>query len=192
MVITPENDGDRASYPNIALSILVSSHEEIEPALLDDKLDLGIGFGELSPEDIQVMPLHVEHLALIASAQRSSVRKTVMTAAEAASIPLALLDSSFSIRRTVERYFRSKDLRPNIAVEANSILTLIELVRLTDLSTILPENVGGAGGLSIVRMDPAFEPRGAALLRRRNAYCSAAARAFIATTRQVVAKFAEG
>ncbi len=53
------------------------------------------------------------------------------------------------------------------------------------------ENVGGAGGLSIVRMDPAFEPRGAALLRRRNAYCSAAARAFIATTRQVVAKFAE-
>ncbi len=154
------------------------------------KLDLGIGFGDLSPEDIEVMPLHMERLALITSAKRSSVRRTAISAAEAASIPLALLDSSFSIRRTVERYFRSEDLRPHIVVEANSILTLIELVRLTDLATILPENVGGAG-LSTVRMNPPFEPRRAALLRRRNAYCSAAAKAFIETTRHVAAKFAD-
>ncbi len=72
-------------------------------------------------------------------------------------MPLALLDPSFSIRRTVERYFRNASLRPRIAVEANSISALIDLVRLTDLATILPENVGSAG-LSIVRMDPAFEP----------------------------------
>ncbi|WP_050424008.1 transcriptional regulator CynR [Bradyrhizobium tropiciagri] len=190
-LIGPVSRRFRASYPNIKLSILVSSHEEIEPALIDDRLDLGIGFGDLLSEDIEGILLHVERLALIVSAKRSSVRKTVVTAAEAASTPLALLDSSFSIRRTVERYFRHEDLRPQIAVEANSISTLLELVRMTDLATILPENVGGAS-LSTIKMNPAFEPRRAALLRRRNAYCSAAARAFIATTQRVAAEFAEG
>lgn len=190
-LIGPLSQRFRASYPGIALSIHVASHEEIEPALIDDRLDLGIGFGDLSPEDIEVIPLHMEHLALITNSRRSSMRKTVISAAEAASLPLALLDSSFSIRRTVEHYFRHEGLKPNIAVEANSIPALIELVRLTDLATILPENVGGSG-LRTVRIKPAFEPRRAALLRRRNAYCSAAARAFIETTRQVAARFTGG
>jgi LysR family cyn operon transcriptional activator len=189
-LIGPVSQRFRTSYPNITFSILVSSHEEIEPALIDDKLDLGIGFGDLPPEDIEVIPLHMERLALIVSAKQSSVRKTVISAAEVASTPLALLNSSFSIRRTIERYFRKQGFRPHIAVEANSISTLIELVRLADLATILPENVGGAG-LSTVKMEPAFEPRRAALLRRQNAYCSAAAKAFIATTRQVAAEFAD-
>jgi LysR family cyn operon transcriptional activator len=57
----------------------------------------------------------------------------------------------------------------------------LKLIRLTDLATILPENVGGTG-LSTIRMGTAFEPWRSALLRRRNAYCSAAAKAFIVMT----------
>lgn len=187
-LIGPVSQRFRASYPNISLYIFVSSHEEMEPALIDDKLDLGIGFGDLPSDDIEGIPLHMERLALVVSAKRSSVRKTVIAATEVASMPLALLDSSFSTRRTIDRYFRNEGLRPHIAVEANSILALIELVRSTDLATILPENVGRAG-LSTIMMKPGFEPRRAALLRRRNAYCSAAAKAFIVTTRQIAAKF---
>jgi LysR family cyn operon transcriptional activator len=124
-------------------------------------------------------------------ADQSPARKTVISAAEIANMPLALLDPSFSTRRVVDRYFQGEGLRPRIAVEANSIPALIDLVRSTDLVTILPENVRSAG-LSTLKIDPAFAPRRAALLRRRNAYCSAAARAFIATTREVAAEFAEG
>ncbi len=190
-LIAPLSQRFRASYPNITLSIRVSAQEEIAPSLIMDELDLGIGFGDLPSEDIEVTPLHMERVALIVSAKRSPTRKTILSAAEIAGMPLALLDSSFSTRRIVDRYFRGEGLRPRIAVEANSILALIELVRLTDLATILPQNVSGAG-LATVKTDPAFESRRAALLRRRNAYCSAAAKAFIATTRQVTAKFAEG
>ena len=191
-LIGPLSQRFRASYPNITLSIRVSAQEEeIHPALLDDELDLGIGFGDLPSEGIEITPLHVERMALIVKAKRWPVRKTVLSAAEVASIPLALLDASFSTRRIVDRYFRTQGLRPRIAAEANSNLTLFELVRQTDLATILPENVGGSG-LSAVKIEPAFEPRRAALLRRRNAYCSAAARAFIVMTQQIVATFAGG
>jgi LysR family cyn operon transcriptional activator len=190
-LIGPLSQRFRASYPNITLSIRVSAQEEIEPSLIDDELDLGIGFGDLPSEDIEAIPLHMERLALIVSADRSPTPKTIASAAEIAGMPLALLDPSFSTRRIVDRYFRGEGLRPRIDVESNSILALIELVRLTDLATILPQNVSGAG-LSAVRIDPAFELRRAAVLRRRNAYCSAAAKIFIAETRQIAAEFADG
>jgi LysR family cyn operon transcriptional activator len=186
-LIAPLSQRFWARYPGITLSISVSAQEEMEPALMQDALDLGIGFGDLPSDDIEATPLHVERVGLIVSAKRPRTRK-ILSAAEVAAMPLALLDSSFSTRRIVDRFFREQGLRPHIAVESNSLLALMELIRLSDLATILPENVSGAG-LVTVKTDPVFEPRRAALLRRRNAYCSAAARAFIATTQQVVAKF---
>jgi DNA-binding transcriptional LysR family regulator len=45
-LIGPPSQRFRARYPNITLSIRVAAQEEeIEPALIDDELDLGIGFG---------------------------------------------------------------------------------------------------------------------------------------------------
>lgn len=179
----------RANYPGITLSICLTSQEAIEPALRDDKLDLGIGFGDLPAEDIEAIPLHEERLALIVAAGRPAKRKSVVTAVEAAAMPLALLDATFSTRRVVDQYFRNQGLHPTIAVEANSIAVLVEIVRATDVATILPENVCREG-LAALRFRPDLELRRAALLQRRGAYQSAAARAFVATAQEVASTFA--
>ena len=180
----------RTRYPGIFLAIRVSAQEEIEPALRDDELDLGIGFGDLPAEDIEVTPLHDERPSVIVAAERVRRRKASVTATELAQMPMALLDPTFSTRRLVDRYFRSQNLRPNIAVEANSFEALNAIVRHTDLATILPANVA-AGGLAIVRLQPEFEARRAALLRRRSAYCSAAVRAFIITAQELAETFTD-
>lgn len=176
----------RASYPGIALTIRVAPQEEIEPALRDDQLDLGIGFGDIHAEDIEATHLHDERLALIVGADRAAVHRGVTTASDLAATPLVLLDASFSTRRVIDHYFRSKGLRPTIAMEANSIAVLLEAVLRTDLATIQPEHVAAAG-LVAVKLNPAFEPRPTALLRRRNAYRSAAARAFAVIAQEVTA-----
>jgi LysR family cyn operon transcriptional activator len=178
----------RTRYPGIFLAIRVSAQEAIEPALRDDELDLGIGFGDLPAEDIEVTPLHDERPSVIVAAERVRRRKASVTATELAQMPMALLDPTFSTRRLVDRYFRSQNLRPNVAVEANSFEALNAIVRHTDLATILPANVA-AGGLAIVRLQPEFEARRAALLRRRSAYCSAAVRAFIITAQELAEAF---
>jgi LysR family transcriptional regulator, cyn operon transcriptional activator len=181
----------RSRYPGISLSIRVASQqEEIEPALRNDELDLGIGFGDLPVEDIEAIPLHNERLALIAGAGRLPARKAIVTADELLATPLALLDTSFSIRRTVDRYFARMGKRPDIVIEANSITVLTEIVRQTDVATILPANVAGAG-LSVATFKPELELRPAALLQRRNAYRSAAVRAFVAMALEVTASFVE-
>jgi LysR family transcriptional regulator, cyn operon transcriptional activator len=181
----------RAAYPGITLSIRVAAQEEeIEPALRNDELDLGIGFGDLPAEDIEATLLHTERLALLVGKGHPLTSKAAVTAAEVAAMPLALLDSSFSTRRGVDRYFRSRRLRPTIAVEANSLLALMQVIRHTGLATILPENIADAE-LATVRIRPELEPRHAALLQRRGGYRSAAVRAFIAIAHEVTQKFAD-
>jgi LysR family cyn operon transcriptional activator len=181
----------RSSYPGIALSIRVAAQEEeIEPALRNDELDLGIGFGDLPAEDIEATPLHKERLALLVAKGHPLTGKSAVTAAEVAAMPLALLDTSFSTRRGIDRYFASRRLKPAIAVEANSLLALMQIIRCTDLATILPENIAG-GELATVRLRPEFELRRAALLQRRGAYQSAAARAFVAIAHEVTSAFAD-
>jgi LysR family cyn operon transcriptional activator len=178
----------RANYPGITLTIRALPQELIEPALRDDELDLGIGFGDMPAADIEITPLHIERPTLIVGSKRNAARKQVIKAKELAQMPLAILDRSFSTRRLVDEYFRSKNLQPIIVVEANSIEVLIEIVRHTDLATILPANVAGLG-LAAIKLQLELETRAAALLRRRNAYCSAAARAFIAVAQDVTKGF---
>ncbi|TXI11597.1 MAG: transcriptional regulator CynR [Rhizobium sp.] len=174
----------RARYPGIALTVRVAPQEEIEPALRDDQLDLAIGFGDIHAEDIEATHLHDERLALIVGSDQVAARSSVMTASELAATPLALLDASFSTRRVIDQYFRGKGLRPTIAMEANSIAVLLEAVLQAGLATIQPEHVAGAG-LVAVKLNPAFEPRPTALLQRRSAYRSAAARAFAVIAQEV-------
>jgi LysR family transcriptional regulator, cyn operon transcriptional activator len=191
-LVGPLSQRFRASYPGIALSIRVAAQkEEIEPALRDDALDLGIGFGDLPAEDIETIPLHEERLALIVGADHACAVNTAVIAEEVAAMPLALLDRSFSTRRVVDRYFASRGLHPIIAVEANGIDALVHIVRLTDLATILPENIADEG-LATVKLQPGLELRHAALLQRRGGYRSAAARAFISIAKEVALAFSEG
>lgn len=178
----------RNSYPGIVLTIAVSSQESIEPALRDDELDLGIGFGDLPAEDIEATPLHHERPTLIVGKRQAGMRTATVTAKELAQMDLALLDTSFSTRRLTDQYFRGKNLQPRIVVEANSIEALMEIVRHTDLVTLLPENIVSAG-LWAVKLQPAMATRRAALLRRRHAYCSAATKAFMAMTKDVTSRW---
>ena len=68
-----------------------------------------------------------------------------------------------------------------MAVEANSIAAIVEIVRVARLATILPETVAQEqAALSAVRLTPAIGSRRVALLQRRGGYRSAAARAFVA------------
>jgi LysR family cyn operon transcriptional activator len=41
----------------------------------------------------------------------------------------------------VDRYLRRNGVQPHVAVEANSLAVIVEIVRLAGLATILPETV---------------------------------------------------
>jgi len=172
----------RDRFPGIVLTVTEMAQEEMELALVSDALDVGLAFSEVLAEDIEGLPLHTERLSLIVGQEHSAAtgdREMDTTALAAES--LALLGPTFATRVMVDRYLRRHGVQPHVAVEANSIAAIVEIVRVARLATILPETVAQEqAGLSVVRLTPAIDSRRVALLQRRSGYRSAASRAFVA------------
>ena len=172
----------RDRFPGIVLTITEMAQEEMELALGADALDLGLAFSDVLAEDVEWLPLHTEKMSLIVGQGHPAANSDrEMDTAALAAEPLALLGPTFATRAMVDRYLRSVGVHPYVAVEANSIAAIVEMVRRAGLATILPEVVAQEQmGLCVVRLAPAIDSLRVALLQRRGGYRSAASRAFVA------------
>jgi len=165
-----------ALYPGITLSIEELTQDRIEAALGEDLLDIGIGFTGEHGLEIDCEALFVEELSLVVSASHPERNQRAWLEQ-----PLVLLNTGFATRRYIDDYCHRQGVKPQIAMEANSISAIIEIVRSTPLATILPRALAEAqAGLRAVAIEPALPQRTAALLSRKGAYRSAACAAFVA------------
>lgn len=163
-------------HPGITVSIEELTQDRMETALAEDALDIGIGFtGEHLP-DIECEGLFVETLSVVVGENHPGLDSQQWLAQ-----PLVLLNTGFATRRYIDDYCRAQGISPLIAMEANSISAIIEIVRSTALATLLPSAIAQAQpGLNAVAISPALPQRTVALLSRKGAYRSAACRAFVA------------
>jgi len=175
----------RDRFPGIVLTITEMAQEEMERAVSTDVVDVGLAFSDVLAQDVEWLPLHAERLSLIVGQEHpAATGDREMDTAALAAESLALLGPTFATRVTVDRYLRRHGVQPLVAVEANSIAAIVEIVRVGRLATILPESVAQEqAGLSVVRLTPAIGSRRVALLQRRGGYRSAAARAFVAAAK---------
>ena len=167
-------------HPGIALDVHEMTQDQIESALLDDRLDLGFAFSAAHPPGISSTPLFTETLTLVVGAAHPHAdRRDPLPLSELQHHRLALLSPGFATRRHIDQHFARHGVRPDIAVEADTISALTEIVRRTTLATVLPDAIAREQPqLRPVPVEPALPSRTVALLRRDAAYRSAAARAF--------------
>ncbi|NUP30181.1 MAG: transcriptional regulator CynR [Streptomycetaceae bacterium] len=178
-------------HPGITLTVEEMPQERIEPALLADAIDLGIAFGGAQAAGVGADPLYAETLSLVVGAAHPDARRpdsaAPLTTADLAERQLALLTGDFTTRGHVDAYLERHRVSPRIAVEANSIQALAEIVRHAPLATVLPDAVAdGHPDLVRVAVDPPLPPRTVVVLGRTGAYRSAAARAFMRIARDSV------
>ncbi|MFE7118732.1 transcriptional regulator CynR [Streptomyces sp. NPDC057654] len=176
-------------HPGIGLTLVETTQDRIEAALLADDLDLGIAFAGDHLPGVAPTPLFTETLSLVtaAAAQRTRTASEPLPVHDLRGRQLALLSSDFATRAHIDAYFARHQAAPRITVEANSIQALTEIVRRTDLATVLPDAIThDHAHLSPVPLDPPLPARTVALLHRQGAYRSAAARAFTRITRDLV------
>lgn len=169
-----------ALHPGISLSVREMTQDRIEAELAVDNLDLGIAFTPARSSEIQTQPLFVETLGLvIGDSHPRATTRMPMTLGELTQESLVLLSSDFATRRHIDLHFQDHGVAPRIAIEADSISAIVEIVRRGQLATVLPEAITREQpGLHPVDLSPPIPHRTAALLRRKNAYESAASRAF--------------
>lgn len=170
-----------ARYPNIRLQIYELSMDDIEAGLLDDSLDIAIAFNEVRNADIESIPAFTETLGVMVGRDHPLYESRVALSAEAvAQLEFALLAQDFVTRTRIDEYFAQKRITPKVVIEVNSVSTLLEVIRHTAIATILPEAIATQErALHRIPLQGEAPKRGAALLRRKNNYHSAASVAFM-------------
>lgn len=173
-------------YPNITLTLREIAQERMEALLLADELDVGIAFDQVHAQDIEAQLLLVESLALVVGDAHPLAGQRRVSREALGAESLVLLSGEFATREQIDRYLRQQGVRPRVAMEANAIGAVIEVVRRTTLSTLLPANLASAHtDLTALDLEPLRLQRTAVLLQRKGAYQTAAARAFIEVAMQV-------
>ncbi len=169
-----------ARYPGITLYVREMSQDGIEAELADDGLDVGIGFAQADTADIVYQPLFVETLSVVVGlAHAHAGRHAPLAARELGEQGLVLLSSDFATRRHIDQYCQLHGIVPRIAVEANGVGAIIDIVRRGQHATVLPDAIAREQhGLHALALDPPMAQRKVALLRRAGAYRSAASVAF--------------
>ena len=176
-------------YPNIFLSVREISQEHMEELLLSDEVDVGIAFAGTLTSDIDTDPLLVETLALVVSTGHPLASETSIGLQALSAESLVLLSAEFATREQIDRFCRQHSIHPKVRMEANAISAVIEIVRRTMLSTLLPATIAFAHqGLVAIALDPVRLQRTAVLMQRKDAYRSAAARVFVGLAKEVAAE----
>ncbi|KAB0495282.1 transcriptional regulator CynR [Pseudomonas vancouverensis] len=170
-----------ALYPNIHLQIFELSMEDIEAGLADDSLDIAIAFDGVRHADIESIPVFTETLGVMVGRNHPLWQSRAMLSQEQLTrLEFALLTPNFITRSRIDEYFAERQVAPNVVIEVNSVNTLLEVVRHTAVATILPEPIATVDrALCRIPLARGAPQRGAALLRRKNNYHSAASVAFL-------------
>lgn len=182
---TPVLDRFNAFHPGIRLSTLEMPQDEIETAVIEDRIDIGITFtnrmaSESRSNEIDTQILFVETLNLaVGRSHRLAGQRSAVDAHAIEQLPLVLLNSGFALRRHVDLYCLEHGIEPNIMMETNSLSVIIELVRRGRFTTILPETIAcSQRGLCPVLMLPQLPHHTITMICRKSAYKSPACHAF--------------
>lgn len=92
-----------------------------------------------------------------------------------ADLDLVLLTQEFGARRVVDRYLAAAHLQPRVVLEMNAIEPILATVRGASLATVVSAGAVGSG-LHAIRLTDPTPRRNAAILWRRDAHPSPAAR----------------
>ncbi|AOZ00985.1 hypothetical protein BKK81_18335 [Cupriavidus sp. USMAHM13] len=197
-----------AAHPELEVQVSEFSAAEVDRALLDGQIDLGLAFREhpgprladAVPKRIARTALFRETLALIAPAPRLPAPEPAMSPRELAALPLALLPRRFAMRRQLDAAAAAAGVQLHPRLEGPSVDALLRAVLGGNLYTVaspLALHVAGSrgGGFAGLAHLPLALPgftRTAALHRRHGRPDGAAASAFVEMLGTAVAGAAAG
>ena len=173
-------------YPGITLSTLEMPADDIEVAVLEDRIDIGIAFSKPVSNDsrsngIETQMLFEETLCLaIGNAHPRAEQKERMSAKEFEKESLVLLNSNFALRRIVDQYCRDNNITPHISIETDSLSVIIELIQVGSLATVLPKSIIRTQcGLYPIVLAPVLPHKAITLISRKGGYKSPACLTFM-------------
>lgn len=172
-------------YPGITLSTLEMPQDDIETAVAEDRIDVGIVFSKPFPtethsSEIDTHTLFEDTLCLaVGNAHPLAGQQEPMSVQEFGQESLVLLNTHFALRRHIDWYCLEHGVSPHVAIETNSVSVIIEMIQFGRIATVLPSSlVRTQCGLYSITLTPELPRKAITLICRKSGYKSPACRAF--------------
>lgn len=127
-------------HPGVQTRVMSTSSLAILQGIEDGTLDAGVTYDDgVSPDLLFKLPLYTERYVLLCPTAMAQKGATEISWAEAAEVPLTLLEPQMQNRRIVDRMFREIGAEPRILAETNAITASVILAEKGYSATIAPE-----------------------------------------------------
>ena len=180
-----------AAHPGVSLVVEEISSTEIETALEEGRMDVGLGFLTRHSPNLHYEPLCGDEFALIVPEGHRWAKRRIVDLADLHQERLVQLPDSFVMRRMTDEICRKHQVRPRTVAEINSIETLLRSLAPLHSATLIPKiALRGRDGLKVkaVRLRGTGLEVEIGLLRLKGSAGNTAVAAFTELARAAVPK----
>ncbi len=128
-----------AAYSGISLTVEEISSTEIETALEEGRMDVGLGFLTRHSPNLRYERLCTDEFALIVSEAHPWWNRRVIHFSELHQQRLLQLPDTFVMRRMTDEISRNHQVRPRTVAEINSIGTLLRSLGPLEAAALMPK-----------------------------------------------------
>jgi LysR family transcriptional regulator, cyn operon transcriptional activator len=127
------------AHPGISLIVEEISSTEIETALEEGRMDVGLGFLTRHSPNLRYERLCTDEFALIISAAHPWAKRRVIPFSELHQQRLLQLPDTFVMRRMTNEICRNHQVRPRTVAEINAIETLLRSLAPLQAGALMPK-----------------------------------------------------
>ncbi len=138
-----------ARYPEVRYTVLSRTSEEILGLLANLEIDAGLTYLDNEPlGKVSAIPLYREKYCLLTARAREFAKRSSVTWAEVANLPLCLLTRDMQNRRIIDRHLQQAGATASAMLESDSMIVLFAHIQTGLWSGIMPEMLTRIFGLA--------------------------------------------
>ncbi len=125
-------------YPNIKLTFDLNSSEVITQKIINNQLDIGIGFAPPANLNLLFEPICLEPMDLLLPIGHPLAKKEEITLKDLSDVNLLLTESYCSYRNEIDKHFNTSGIPLKSMIQINDGRTIIQFVQAGIGCSILP------------------------------------------------------
>ena len=178
-----------AKHPGVNIIVAQISSDDIETALEEGRLDVGLGFLTHHSPNLRYELLCSDEFALIVPVGHPWWDRRIVHLSELHQQRLLQLPRSFAVRRMTDNICRKHQVRPRTIAEISAIETLLRSLALLKAAALLPKvALRGTTGLKAIRLRGKSLPLEMGLLRLKDSSANSTVAAFTELAKGAVPK----
>jgi LysR family transcriptional regulator, transcriptional activator of the cysJI operon len=170
-------------YPAVQLQVEYMRPEKVYEAVLDDSADLGLVSYPQASREITAIPWRDEEMQVAVPPSHPFARRREVYPADLSGQTFVGFDEDLSIRRELDRFFKTQGVEVNLAMHFDNIHTIKEAVMLGTGISILPARTMqteiAQGRMVAVKLHAPGLVRPVGVVHRKRKKLNRAAQAFV-------------